>query len=205
MSANVTHGDAAIQRCQTWIAQNYEKPDAVARMVEQSGLPKRTFDRRFRAATGYSPLGYVQALRIEEAKQMLETGAQAIEEVAREVGYEDLTSFRRLFARLTGMTPGDYRRNFKLPDFIVRRHAKGEIRQQGEGARSQASRRPGELAARRQQRDSRPCHPALSGSSPGIPLTSSGRKWLWRWLARSKSSFAGRFASAMFCMARACD
>jgi transcriptional regulator GlxA family with amidase domain len=119
MSANVNHGDAAIQRCQTWIAQNYEKPDVVGRMVAQSGLPKRTFDRRFRAATGYSPLGYVQALRIEEAKQMLETGSQAIEEVAREVGYEDLTSFRRLFARLTGMTPGDYRRNFQLPDFIV--------------------------------------------------------------------------------------
>lgn len=50
---------------------------------------------------------------------MLETGTEAIEYVAGEVGYGDLTSFRRLFARLTGMTPGDYRRNFQLPDYVV--------------------------------------------------------------------------------------
>ena len=74
MIANVDHGDAAIVRCQTWLAQNYERADIVAELVRRSGLPKRTFDRRFRAATGYSPLAYVQALRIEEAKQLLETG-----------------------------------------------------------------------------------------------------------------------------------
>ena len=65
--------------------------------MRRSGLPKRTFDRRFRAATGYSPLAYVQALRIEEAKQLLETGAAPVEAIAREVGYEDIASFRRLF------------------------------------------------------------------------------------------------------------
>ena len=70
MIQNVDHGDAAILKCQTWIAQNYERPDIVAELVGQSGLPKRTFDRRFRAATGYSPLAYIQALRVEEAKQL---------------------------------------------------------------------------------------------------------------------------------------
>ena len=69
MIANVEHGDAVILRCQTWLAQNYERADIVAELVRRSGLPKRTFDRRFKAATGYSPLAYVQALRIEEAKQ----------------------------------------------------------------------------------------------------------------------------------------
>jgi transcriptional regulator GlxA family with amidase domain len=115
MIANVSHADAAILRCQEWLAQHYERDDALAEMLRLSGLPKRTFDRRFKSATGYSPLAYVQALRIEEAKQMLETEETRIEDVAREVGYEDAASFRRLFARLVGMTPGDYRRKFQLP------------------------------------------------------------------------------------------
>jgi transcriptional regulator GlxA family with amidase domain len=120
MMANVDHGDSVIERCQTWLAQNYERPDIVAELVRCSGLPKRTFDRRFRAATGYSPLAYIQALRIEEAKQLLERGSAPVEAVAREVGYEDAASFRRLFRRLAGMTPGDYRRKFQLPSLVSR-------------------------------------------------------------------------------------
>jgi transcriptional regulator GlxA family with amidase domain len=119
MTANVNHGDPVILRCQTWLAQNYERSDIVTELVQRSGLPKRSFDRRFRAATGYSPLAYVQALRIEEAKHQLERGNNAVETIAREVGYEDTASFRRLFRRLTGVTPGDYRRKFKLPVFIA--------------------------------------------------------------------------------------
>lgn len=118
MVANTGHGDAAIERCQSWIAQNYERADVIAELVQRSGLPKRTFDRRFRAATGYSPLAYVQALRIEEAKHLLETGSLPIEEIAQEVGYSDLASFRRLFRRQAGMSPGDYRRKLQLPDFV---------------------------------------------------------------------------------------
>lgn len=116
--ANVQHGDAVIERCQTWLAQNYDRAEIIAELVQRSGLPKRTFDRRFRSATGYSPLAYVQALRIEEAKHLLEMGAQPIEEIAREVGYSDLASFRRLFRRQAGMSPGDYRRKLQLPDFV---------------------------------------------------------------------------------------
>ena len=118
MIANVDHGDTVIVRCQAWLAQNYERPDIVTALVRQSGLPKRTFDRRFKTATGYSPLAYVQALRIEEAKQLLETGPAPVDAVAREVGYEDLASFRRLFRRLAGMTPGAYRRKFQLPRLV---------------------------------------------------------------------------------------
>jgi transcriptional regulator GlxA family with amidase domain len=118
MIANVDHGDAAILRGQAWLAENYDRPDTVAELVRQSGLPKRTFDRRFKAATGYSPLAYVQALRIEEAKQMLETESTPIDAIAREVGYGDSASFRRLFRRLAGMKPGDYRRKFQLPSAV---------------------------------------------------------------------------------------
>jgi transcriptional regulator GlxA family with amidase domain len=99
-------------------SQNYDRPDVAAEVARVSGLPKRTFDRRFRAATGYSPLAYVQALRIEEAKQMLETGSDPVDAIGREVGYEDASSFSRLFRRQTGISPGDYRRRFRIPDYI---------------------------------------------------------------------------------------
>jgi transcriptional regulator GlxA family with amidase domain len=145
MIANVDHGDSVIERCQEWLAQNYEHADIVAGLVRRSGLPKRTFDRRFRAATGYSPLAYIQALRVEEAKQLLETGSDPVEAVAREVGYEDTASFRRLFRRLAGMTPGDYRRKFQLPHMVARTAA-ADARPQ---RLPQARRAPGRVAADR--------------------------------------------------------
>jgi transcriptional regulator GlxA family with amidase domain len=117
MAVNVVHADALILKCQAWLAQNYERADVVAEVARVAGLPKRTFDRRFKAATGYSPLAYVQALRIEEAKQMLETGSDLVDAIGRDVGYEDASSFSRLFRRLTGISPGDYRRRFRIPDY----------------------------------------------------------------------------------------
>lgn len=104
--------DAVIAGCQTWIAQNYEVPAPVAAMVQRSGLPERSFKRRFVQATGMSPLEYVHTLRLEEAKQMLESGALPIEAIANEVGYEDAGFFSRLFRRQVGITPAQYRKRF---------------------------------------------------------------------------------------------
>jgi transcriptional regulator GlxA family with amidase domain len=59
-----------------------------------------------------SPLEYVHALRLEEAKQMLESGDLAIEAIANEVGYEDAAFFSRLFRRKVNLTPAQYRRRF---------------------------------------------------------------------------------------------
>ena len=104
--------DAAIARCQTWIAQHYAEPAPVAAMVQLSGLPERSFKRRFQQATGMSPLEYVHTMRLEEAKQMLETGDAPIEAIANEVGYEDAGFFSRLFRRQVALTPAQYRRRF---------------------------------------------------------------------------------------------
>ena len=105
--------DAVIARCQVWIADHYMDPAPVAAMVRESGLPERSFKRRFVAATGMSPLDYVHTLRIEEAKQMLEAGDAPIEAIANEVGYEDAAFFARLFRRKVMLTPAQYRKRFR--------------------------------------------------------------------------------------------
>jgi len=76
-------------------------------------LPDRTFKRRFKKVTGYSPVEYIQIMRIEEAKQYLETTSLIIEEIALEVGYEDSSFFRRLFVRNVGISPSKYRQKFQ--------------------------------------------------------------------------------------------
>lgn len=115
--ASLTHGaqtnDPLIARCQEWTALNYQAEAPVTQMVALSGLPERTFKRRFTQATGMSPLEYVHTLRLEEAKQMLESGDEPIEAIALEVGYQDASFFSRLFRRKVALTPAQYRRRFK--------------------------------------------------------------------------------------------
>ncbi len=104
--------DALIARCQGWIAEHYALAGPVAQMTRLSGLAERSFTRRFREATGMAPLEYVHTLRLEEAKQMLESGEEPVEGIANEVGYEDAAFFSRLFRRKVGLTPVQYRRRF---------------------------------------------------------------------------------------------
>ncbi|MFJ7217776.1 GlxA family transcriptional regulator [Amycolatopsis sp. NPDC098790] len=75
----------------------------------------RSLLRRFRAETGQTPLGYLQAARVRRAKHLLETTDRTVAGVAAEVGYRDPGTFSALFTRLTGQRPGDYRATFKAP------------------------------------------------------------------------------------------
>jgi transcriptional regulator GlxA family with amidase domain len=104
--------DALIARCQSWIAEHFREPTPVAAMIRLSGIAERSFKRRFRAATGMSPLEYVHMLRLEAAKELLERDDRPAETVAFEVGYEDAAFFRRLFRRHVHLTPSQYRRRF---------------------------------------------------------------------------------------------
>jgi transcriptional regulator GlxA family with amidase domain len=104
--------DALIAQCQEWAGTHYAEPSPVAAMTRLSGLPERSFVRRFGKATGLAPLDYIHALRLEEAKQMLEIEDLSVEAIANEVGYEDASFFGRLFRRKVGLTPAQYRRRF---------------------------------------------------------------------------------------------
>ena len=102
---------------QQWLRRNYAVASPVTELVERSGLPERTFKRRFVRATGMSPIAYVQHVRVEEAKRRLERTSQPVDDISYAVGYEDPASFRRLFRRVTGVPPGQYRRKLQLPAF----------------------------------------------------------------------------------------
>lgn len=104
--------DAIVARCQSWIADHYPERNPVNAMVRLSGLAERSFKRRFQQATGMSPLEYVHTMRIEEAKQLLESGDQPIEAIANDVGYEDAGFFSRLFRRRVNLSPAQYRKRF---------------------------------------------------------------------------------------------
>jgi len=112
MGRRLQAADKVIRDCQEWIAGNYARGNPVDAMAKRSGLTHRTFARRFRTATGYLPMDYVHALRVEQAKRLIEQGAAALDDIAFEVGYEDPTFFRRLFKREAGLTPAGYRRKF---------------------------------------------------------------------------------------------
>lgn len=109
------HGDAAVLAAQRRIADSFAVAAPVEEMARWSGLAPRTFKRRFKAATDQTPIAYVQRVRVEHAKRLLETSERPIEEIGWAVGYEDPASFRRLFRRLTGLAPGAYRQRFQIP------------------------------------------------------------------------------------------
>jgi transcriptional regulator GlxA family with amidase domain len=113
----IDHEDAIIRDVQVWLSEHFSIAAPIIEMVKQSGIPERSFKRRFSKATGYSPIAYVQHLRVDDAKRRLERTNASIDQISWSVGYEDAASFRRLFKRITGITPGDYRRKFSVPHF----------------------------------------------------------------------------------------
>ena len=93
---------------------------APSEMIRGSRLAERTFKRRFAAATGLSPIAYVQRLRVKDAKRRLERTDASVKEISWRVGYEDAAFSRGLFRRTTGMAPGAYRKRFQIPEFARR-------------------------------------------------------------------------------------
>jgi transcriptional regulator GlxA family with amidase domain len=108
------HGDDIIEKTQDWIETNFKKPITLESMTEISRLGKRTLIRRFKKATGDTPLVYLQKLRVENAKRMLEGTGNTFNEITWQVGYEDVSSFQRLFKSETGLSPKEYRAKFSL-------------------------------------------------------------------------------------------
>jgi transcriptional regulator GlxA family with amidase domain len=107
------HTDAIVRSCETWLQQHFRESGVVARVTGHAKIPERTLKRRFTQATGLALIDYVQNLRIEEAKRLLEATDRPVDEIGFDIGYEDPSFFRRLFKRRTGVAPVQYRRMFQ--------------------------------------------------------------------------------------------
>lgn len=112
-SPKLNHGDAAILKVQHWLQATQAEAIDLAALVEQSGLEERTFLRRFQKATGLTSTEYAQRLRVDRARELLQNGERSTDQVAWKVGYADPGAFRKVFARIVGLTPSEYRRRFR--------------------------------------------------------------------------------------------
>jgi transcriptional regulator GlxA family with amidase domain len=115
-SPRLHHGDAAILKVQHWLQNKASKQPSISEMSAVGGLEARTFLRRFQKATGLKPTEYIQRLRVGRAREMLEFTTQPLDQIARNIGYEDPASFRRVFQRVMGLSPSDYRRRFSVAE-----------------------------------------------------------------------------------------
>jgi len=107
------HDDQLIAKAQIWAAQNYDTPSPVAAMAALTRMTERGFLRRFKKVTGQAPTDYIQTLRIEEAKQLLETTSMSIDEISEEVGYSEPSSFRSAFRKRVGIPASAYRKKWQ--------------------------------------------------------------------------------------------
>jgi len=115
------HGDHAILTAQSRIERDLARADSLSDVAAGVAMSLRTFSRRFKRATGNTPREYVQRARVEAAKRSLAASTHPLTTIAAKVGYGDVVAFRKVFARHTGLTPGDYRRRygaFDLPSVV---------------------------------------------------------------------------------------
>ncbi len=106
------HGDTLVQQAQAWIEENQASLVDYDQLARECALSRRSLERRFKKATGLTPLTYLQQLRVEGAKRLLEQGRRPFGEIAHAVGYEDISFFRKLFVRRVGLRPKEYQQRF---------------------------------------------------------------------------------------------
>lgn len=108
------HGDQAVLKAQRMMEARLGEDLRAEAIAAHAGLALRSFIRRFQAATGHAPGAYLQALRVERARSLLESTAQPVSAIAWAVGYSDTAAFSRAFKSRTGLTPGGCRKRFCL-------------------------------------------------------------------------------------------
>lgn len=106
------HQDADVLKVQEWLENNFSKTVTLEDLSAHVSLSTRTLLRRFKSATEQTPIAYLQSVRVEAAKKLLETKSFSLERITTSVGYEDISSFTRLFKSITGLSPSQYRKKF---------------------------------------------------------------------------------------------
>ncbi len=110
-----THGDEQVLESQQWMEDHLSENMSMENLATQAGISPRHFIRRFRKATGETPLNYLQKIRIEKARKILENAPDTVDEITCAIGYENSSTFRKLFKKYTGLSPREYRSRFARP------------------------------------------------------------------------------------------
>lgn len=113
LQQQLQHNDSLVADAQTWLQVHMREPGALEKLAGHLNVSSRTLIRRFKQVMDITPNRYLQNLRIDAAKRLLESSGSSIETVMLQVGYNDLSSFSRLFQRKTGLTPRAYRARFQ--------------------------------------------------------------------------------------------
>lgn len=112
MTLHKPHADQLVQQVQEFIEENFKQSIQVSGLAAMANITLRTLNRRFQSCVAMRPIEYIQAVRIEQAKRLLELGDVTIKTLAEQVGYDDISSFTRLFKRATELTPKVYQDKF---------------------------------------------------------------------------------------------
>lgn len=111
---DLKHGDRAILTVQHWLHAADGQEIVLSRLAEMALLEERTFLRRFKKATGMTTGEYVQRLRVGRAKELLQTTKLPFERIAWDIGYNDASALRKVFLKIVGLPPGEYRQRFSV-------------------------------------------------------------------------------------------
>lgn len=112
------HTDELVSSLQKRIENSFKDAGTIEELLTEIPASRRNLARRFKAATGFTPIEYLQRTRVEAAKSLLEQTDRSIMDVMLHAGYNDLKAFRQLFRKNTGMTPKEYREKFYRKKFI---------------------------------------------------------------------------------------
>ena len=111
-SGQKDHKDQDVKYIQEFIEDNVSEKISVESLADRFAINKRNLERRFKKATGNTPLEYIQRVKMESAKKNLEAGRKNVNDVMYDVGYSDVKAFRKIFKKITGLSPFDYKRKY---------------------------------------------------------------------------------------------
>ena len=114
LNFNRNHNDPLIKKVQEYMDKNSSEMISLDDISLAVSINKRTLIRRFKNALDDTPLNYLQKLKVEKAKYMLENIDATFEEIAFRLGYEDVSSFRKIFIKHTGILPMKYKARYQI-------------------------------------------------------------------------------------------
>jgi len=106
------HGNQQILQIQHYIQANYNQSLNISVLVDLAHMTERTFLRQFTNATTLKPIQYIQKIRVQKACELLESTTQSFEQIALNIGYDDVNSFRKVFMKIIGLSPSEFKARF---------------------------------------------------------------------------------------------